>query len=177
MANPLKCIFINVNSIVSKYKRHYLNLFLTEHSPDVLLLAEHRLSSRHRLDIKGYTIYRQDRQNGRGGGTTVLVRDTLVCDEVKLDTGPIENTAVRIKRSVNNDVIVIAMYLEPSIYFEVEFLDSLQVLVGSYSMIIGADLNARHPYWGDPYTNGQSGYLYQTDRRTNKNKCRYIILH
>lgn len=77
MAYSPKCIFLNASSIVSKHKRHYLNLFLTEHKPDILLLAEHRLSPRNRLNINVYTIFRQNQQGERGGCTAAFVRDIL----------------------------------------------------------------------------------------------------
>lgn len=153
MTNTLKMIFVNVNSIVSRHRRHYLNLFLMEHKPDVMLLAEHHLSSRHRFDVKGYKVFRRDRLSRRGGGTAVLVRDRFRCEEVVLDTGAIESTAVCIRRVNGSDIIVVSMYLCPGVVFTGDFFNAVQHLAVGSSVIIGADLNARHPYWGDPFAN------------------------
>ena len=38
MLRTLKCIFINVNSIVSRHKRHYFNQLLINSKPDVVVL-------------------------------------------------------------------------------------------------------------------------------------------
>lgn len=153
MDNSIKAIFINVNSIVSRHKRHYLNLFIIEHKPDVMLLAEHCLSSRHRFGIEGYTLFRRDRQSGRGGGTAVLIRQNFQCEEIVLDTGMIENTAARIRCSNGRDIVFVAMYLKPNNTFAIDSFDSIQNLAVNNNVVIGCDLNARHPYWGDPYTN------------------------
>lgn len=153
MARILKCIFANVNSIVSRHRRHYLNLFLSEHKPDVMLLAEHCLSPRHKLDIRGYTLYRRNRQNGRGRGTAVLVRDNIYSEEILLDTGEIECTAVRIRGVNGNFTIFISMYLAPNKTFDSSYFGRIRELATEGSIVIGGDLNARHPYWGDPYTN------------------------
>lgn len=34
---PITCIFLNVNSCVSLSKKHFLNIFIVEHKPDVFL--------------------------------------------------------------------------------------------------------------------------------------------
>lgn len=39
---------------------------MREHDPDIMLLAEHYLSSGHRFDIDGYIIFRRDRVGLRG---------------------------------------------------------------------------------------------------------------
>lgn len=153
MARILKCIFINVNSIVSRHKRHYLNLFLRTHRPDVLMMAEHFLNARHKLVMEGYRIFRRDRVSGRGGGTAILVRDSIFCEEISLNTGAIENTAVRVHRADGNHIIFISMYLRPGSAFAASDFDAVRNLAISNSIVIGADLNSRHPYWGDEYMN------------------------
>lgn len=70
----LRCIFLNVNSLISLPKRHFLRNFLTKHKPDILLSADHRLSKVHKVDFNGYVVFRHDRIGRRGGGTAVLVR-------------------------------------------------------------------------------------------------------
>lgn len=85
-----------MNSIVSRHRRYNLQRFIDRHSPDIILIAEHRLSPRHIVAFNGYTVFRQDRigGRGRGGGTAVLARDSMKCDRVLLDLGGIENTCV-----------------------------------------------------------------------------------
>lgn len=153
MAELIKCIFVNVNSIVSRHRRHYLNLFLQEHSPDVLLIAEHKLSPRHKLDLVGYKTFRQDRIGGRGGGTAILTRDSLCSNRLMLDLGNIENTAVRIDRTDGSVMTVVSMYLRPQQTLSLSDLDPIMDLSTRGGLLIGGDLNARHVYWGDNFCN------------------------
>ena len=82
MTRSLNCFFINVNSLVSLHKRHFLGIFLEEHRPDLVLIAEHKLSPRHNLVFAGYTIIRQNREQGHCGGTAILIRIDSIMSEL-----------------------------------------------------------------------------------------------
>lgn len=56
----IKLIFQNVNSIVFLYKRHELNTLLNKHRPDIMLIAEHRLSKKHYTNLDNYQFVRQN---------------------------------------------------------------------------------------------------------------------
>lgn len=152
MARSIKCIFINVNSIVSRHRRHYLRIFLDRHRPDILLVAEHKLSPGHRIDFAGYLSYRQNRHGGRGGGTAVFVKDDIRSERVVLNTGNVESTAVRIGVG-GTAVTVVAAYLRPQETLAVSDFDAVLNLARDEGVLIGADFNAKHPYWGGTVTN------------------------
>lgn len=156
---PIKCIFVNVNSIVSRHRRHYLNLFTNEHRPDVLMLAEHGLNSRHNFGLSGYRTFRQDRIDRGGGGTAVLVRETIDCNDFRLDLGAVENTAVRIRLAGGNSLIVLSMYMAPRAAWNVADLAPLLDLSAGGPLLIGGDLNAKHPDWGGTVCNGRGRLL------------------
>lgn len=160
MSEPIKCIFINVNSLVSRHRRHYLQLFLNRHKPHILLLAEHKLNSHHKLNFEGYLMYRQDRINSGGGGTAVLIRDTLRCERIVLDTGDMESTAVRIHRSNGTSVTVISLYSRPCTGLGDTDFSSILELSSRSDVLIGGDLNAKHPHWGGTVTNTNGRSLY-----------------
>lgn len=86
----LKLIFINFSSILSRHKKQYLNIFIYEHNPHILLLAEHKLSVRHKFQLKNYIIFRKDKVGGRGGGTAILVKnwidriDKIIQEKIRL---------------------------------------------------------------------------------------------
>lgn len=130
-----------------------MNLFLARHKPDILLIAEHKLSPRHRLDFGGYVTFRQNRHNGRGGGTAVVVREGISCGRIILDTGGIENTAVCIRRVDGSTVTVVSMYFRPGDTLSVSFLDPLTALSARGDVVVGADFNAKHPDWGGTVVN------------------------
>ena len=71
----LKIYQLNVNSLISQHKRTELNNFLKNHKPDVLLLNETKLNSRHNIQFKNYNFVRNDRPNNKnGGGTGILIK-------------------------------------------------------------------------------------------------------
>lgn len=160
MSSPIKCFFINVNSLVSRHKRHYLRLFLDQHKPDILMLAEHRLSPRHVLEFRGYSVFRQNRNAGRGGGTAILIRDSFRCERVALDLGNIENTCVRVFRSNGSPMTVVAAYLRPRDSMCIEQFDCLGVAARSGDVILGADFNARHSAWGGGVTDTKGRVIF-----------------
>lgn len=157
----LKVIFINVNSIVSRRRRHYLQLFVERHRPDVLLIAEHRLSGRHRFLLRGYTVYRQDRTGRRGGGTAVCLTERLRGERLMADLGDIEGTIVRVRGIDGGHVTVLSLYLRPQDTLRMADLDALYDAVGSGEVIIGADLNAKHTHWGGTVVNPSGRILYE----------------
>lgn len=161
MDKSLKVIFINVNSIVSKRKRHNLQYFADTNKPHILLLAEHKLSQKHNFELKGYRTYRQDRTNGRGGGTAICVKEDIKSERISANIGCIEGTIVRVKIQGGNNIVIMALYLRPQDKLNSTDLDTLDSIVGNSGVIIGADLNAKHPSWGGNTTNGSGKVLYE----------------
>lgn len=156
----LVCIFINVASIVSRLRRHYLSLFVDEHMPDVLLLAEHKLNSRHNYDLDGYTCFRQHRLRGSGGGTAVLVRNNIRCERVMLRNCNIEYTAVKIHRNNGGSTTVVSMYSPPREILTTADLAPVSELLEGGEVLVGGDFNAKHPYLGGSLTNPKGRVLY-----------------
>lgn len=162
----LKTIFINVNSVVSRQKRHYLQLFVEEHRPDVLLIAEHRLEARHTFGLKGYTVYRQDRTDRQGGGTAVCLTDRLVGERLTTDFEDIEGTVVRVRGPGGRHVLFMSLYLRPKDTLIERDLDMIWSMIGTDEAVIGADLNAKHIDWG--------GSIINTSGR---NLNRWLLMH
>lgn len=155
MSRDLRVVFVNANSVVSRLKRHYLRLFLDRHSPDVMLVAEHKLNAGHRFEMEGYIVFAQYRRDRVGGGTAVLVRDNIRCDRVQLDLGVLEGTCVRIHREGGRPLCVVSLYCAPANDFDVSSLDALGSLAAGCEVLVGADLNARHVEWGGGSTCGR----------------------
>jgi len=67
--NKLKVLSINVNSLISNFKRLSLLETIERKNPDIITLSETKLNQRHTLFFKNYNCIHNDRPNGnRGGG-------------------------------------------------------------------------------------------------------------
>lgn len=70
------CIFANANSLVSRSKKYIFDHFMRDRRPDMVMQAEHKFSEIHRLEFEGFVVLdRTDK--GRGGGTAILVKDSI----------------------------------------------------------------------------------------------------
>lgn len=140
-------------------KRHYLNIFIKNNKPDVLLLAEHKLSAKHNFYINGYKIFRCDRVEGMGGGTAVLVKEKHKCERFYLNCGNIEACAARIWKSDGTPITFVSLYQRPGESFQVNDLNAIVDLGNTSEIVVGADLNAKHPLWGGNETNDRGRKL------------------
>lgn len=74
----LKIISINCCSLVSHRKRIQLQEYLAQYKPDIALLQETRLNSRHRVHINGYDlIYIPINDTPNDVGTAIVVRSGI----------------------------------------------------------------------------------------------------
>ena len=51
IVNELKIIAIDVNSIVSLYRRNNLKKCVEQHNPDVLAISGHKLTNKHKINF------------------------------------------------------------------------------------------------------------------------------
>lgn len=78
------------------------------------------------IDVPGYTCYRKDRTSDKGwGGVLLYVRNTLKCNEIKLNT-PLECLALNVVLSPKMNFNIVALYNPPS--HDVSFYDDLDKL-------------------------------------------------
>lgn len=117
------------------------------------MIAEHRLAAHHRFELDGYIIHRQNGYEGRNRGTAIIVRDNIHSERIRVDTANIENTAIRVKRPNGSTISVICLYASPSNAFSDSDLVSLSELTREGEVLVGGDLNAKHPDWGGTVTN------------------------
>lgn len=146
-------MFINVNSLISKHKRHYFNLFLLKHKPDIVLIAEHKLNHKHNIYFKGYNFIRQDRVAGRGGGTAICVKEKYNFKRIVINTNSIENTIVKLNLVNGEEIYFAACYCKPSVTLVCDDLSKIISDLNSDCIVFGGDLNAKHPNWGNSLTN------------------------
>jgi hypothetical protein len=143
----LKIITINVNSLVGLPRRHNLDLFLRKHNPDIVLLCETKLNSKHKLSIRNYKLLRSDRQDRGGGGCGILIKESLAFERVYTDNiQKLEYCAITVRTEIEK----LTLY---SIYNNGKMRninDDLSRIVTETrgELVIGGDFNARNPFWG-----------------------------
>ena len=82
----IDCILLNARSIALKWKQLCIELFSSK-IPNIIFLTETWLSSDYCYDyisLPGYTLFRSDRSNKKGGGVMCLASNTLKPMETKV---------------------------------------------------------------------------------------------
>ena len=142
---------LNVRGLVGKSDllKKLINENFGEHPPDVLLLCETWMSKKSpQISFKGYNIFETRRSHKRGGGTCVLVKNTLQSRNSILKHDPfncIEYTLVECKIKSNHYVIG-SLYRAPNTN-QREFISEYNRLLKlistlkPYGIILGMDHN------------------------------------
>ena len=163
MVSPLSMMMWNAQSVRSKFREFFA--MIERLGILISLISETHLTSNDRFYHPEYRTYRLDRSDGRrGGGVAIVVRRgvshrLLPCPRTKT----IESIAVELFLSGRRLVIV-------SVYFPGSsdprtlslYRRDLEILSGlGTDVLIGGDLNARHPFWGCAGTNAAGTVLFQ----------------
>lgn len=150
---------INVNSIATIAKRHYLSQHLIKYRPDAVLISETGLNKRHKVNFKNYNFIRSDKI-GRNRGTGILIASKFDYKIVSnLNINSIENTAIQLNQVNGSKVLLVSIYANDSSNF-----DELEKIFRSsniYDYIVcGGDFNARHTSWSNYNVNPNGVKLY-----------------
>lgn len=83
--HAFRTIQLNINSLISHYKRTELQTFLNRHQPHAMLICETVLNSQHNVAFKNYNVERQDKKpNQPERGTAILIKKSL--DYIRINT-------------------------------------------------------------------------------------------
>ena len=138
----LKIITYNACSVLNQ--KQILSDFIHKHKPDILALQETFLKDKkHTYKIPNYSIYRNDRKSSTGGGTAILVKNTLKHTELITDIE--DKTSIYIfhkktKIKVTSLYISPTKQLSPSDWDELTCSTNKEITVG--------DFNAKNTKWG-----------------------------
>ena len=177
----LKIASINVNSIVSHSKRLELINFSESYNPDIILMSETKLNSRHQINFKNYEIIRTDRPNStKGGGTAIMIKNSLSYTQIftpsSLNNKITEFTIIKIKLKNNQNLYIVSIYANNEC--ENAFINEIIKLFAQLNLsspnnfyIIAGDLNARNTFWRDR-SNNYKGRLIKSwhDQYSHQNK-------
>lgn len=152
--------YFNANGIRSKLETIKLN-FSTFVSPQIIIITETKLISEvpdGELGFRGYTIFRQDRNNinskkAEGGGVLIAVKSTLNTIRIDIPENRVEQVFVRISY-LTRKLIIGAVYIPPDSKYEVyqwhsETLARITDFFTSYEMLVFGDYNLRKITWSN----------------------------
>lgn len=146
---PYSIVSLNVDSIVHSGRRSQLTDFIRSIDPDVLMLQETKLDLEIRLRVDGYNIFRTDSRRG-WAGTALLVRTSIPVRSVSCVRDPFIATSVECKLN-GSWLRMVSTYMPHGMSHPVAAFDGL--LTRFSNALIGGDLNARHPSFGDVSAN------------------------
>ena len=135
-------------------KKTELMDLINRQKPDIVLVQETLLKSRHTFTLPNMTTYRIDREGRRGGGTAILIKRTIKHHEtqLELDNQQIETTAIRIHTNTGY-IKIVSAYIPPNA--DTTTKDFNDLLETQEPTIIMGDLNAKHTDWGCRITNSR----------------------
>ena len=128
-----------------RLKKTELQHFLKLKAIDVCCIQEAHLSSSHRFFIRGYEVFRQDREKRPKGGLLTLVRNSIPAAEIQksgqadLDT---ESLGVKLVLA-GTHVTVFCIFSPPDKQIQLH-----NIKVEPQSWIITGDFNSHSPSWG-----------------------------
>ncbi|GFX32102.1 hypothetical protein TNCV_4099511 [Trichonephila clavipes] len=157
--NSLKIKQFNINGISTSATRikldQVLELALTE-GAQISALQETKLKTFTSLKIKGYNIFRLDRQNRSGGGLAFLIKNiNYQC--ININRKIISRSRALGSSGEGNHSIYLACTI---------LLIQLQDL-STVGTICLSDLNAKHPIWGCSTANPRGNELLDIIDMTN----------
>lgn len=153
----LSIVSWNANSVLNK--RQEVPVFLQDYQIDILLLQETFLRPCHSWKIPNYSIYRTDRTNGPGGGTAIIIKNSLPHHlPTSLPTlQNTETTSIQIPIGNNLFLLLTSAYIPPSQPFSCH--DFRLLTSGPMPSLIAGDLNSKHSNWGCRITNSRGRAL------------------
>lgn len=146
----LKIIQININSLVSKLKRHELAEFIRKNKPHILMLSETHLKTQHNVILEGYKIFRVDRNQTKCGGVAIAIVDWIECEFVEHNPPKcsLECCTIKIKMNNNKNLYICAIYRKPTTKIEKDDISSIFNIEKNAEYVVGGDFNAKSPHWG-----------------------------
>ncbi|GFV69358.1 RNA-directed DNA polymerase from mobile element jockey [Trichonephila clavipes] len=103
--NPLhrdKLHIVSWNADGIQHRIQELENYINDNSPDIIALQETNLRPCIDLNIPNYSTHRNDRLTHRGGGTAILVKNSIAHHVINIYTTAVNITAIEIEGPTNN---------------------------------------------------------------------------
>ncbi|GFY66661.1 putative RNA-directed DNA polymerase from transposon X-element [Trichonephila inaurata madagascariensis] len=152
--NTFKIISWNADSVLNKIDE--LTAYIAENDPDVVALQETFLRPCLDLNIANFTTHRNDRMTHRGGGTAILVKNSIPHHSIQINTNTVETTTIVIESQPSN-VAICSLYNPPGSPVRNLIPDLLKIFRNRSQCIIVGDYNAKHTSWSVATVNNPAG--------------------
>lgn len=161
--NSIQIVTWNARSLRPKVIE--LGQFLTDKNIQVALITETHLSPNIKLSIPNYSIIRYDRDEAKGGGVAIVISKHVKYRILPhFNTKLIEAIGVEIESNIGNIRLISAYFGRQAKSTDNSrqlFKQDLRKLAHTNcKFIIGTDLNARHPSWGNIGSNVNGRILF-----------------
>ncbi|GFW46292.1 RNA-directed DNA polymerase from mobile element jockey [Trichonephila clavipes] len=124
--------------------------------PDVVALQETFLRPSSDFNIANYATYRNDRLTHRGGGTAILVKNSIPHHSIQITTSTVELTSIVIESQPSN-ITICSLYNRPGPSARNLIPDLQKIFRNRSQCIIVGDYNAKHTFWSATSRNNTAG--------------------
>lgn len=127
-----------------------LKLLMSDPSIKCLCLQETRIKQSHKLNVKGYTMYRNDRTTDQlaSGGVAILVQENIPSKHIPLNS-PLEVIAIELITTIK--VTVCNIYIPPAQLINKNEIENVINQLPAPYILLG-DFNAHNVLWGSSHT-------------------------
>ncbi|GFV89565.1 probable RNA-directed DNA polymerase from transposon BS [Trichonephila clavipes] len=165
-----KLHIVSWNADGIQHKIQELENYINDNSPDIIALQETFLRPSIDLNIPNYSTYRNDRLTHRGGGTVILVKNSISHHPINIYTTAVSITAIDIERPTNN-ITICSLYRSPTSPINSFIPDLIKIFRNRAQCIAVGEYNAKHSTWnrnrrGDPAVTKLLNYA---------NACGFVI--
>ncbi|KAK3922802.1 RNA-directed DNA polymerase from mobile element jockey [Frankliniella fusca] len=162
MAMKMKIISWNINGL--RARRPELELLISKHNPDIILLQETMLMKTTVIDnFDHYNITRRERDTGYRGGVAILSRKEIDFHAIENSPSTAETTTI-IASIGRRKIQITSAYLPPG---RTRKRDLLATPLARKNIILGGDLNAKNTNWGHGTTNNHGKWIEEWTDSTN----------
>ncbi|GFR11228.1 putative RNA-directed DNA polymerase from transposon X-element [Trichonephila clavata] len=122
------------------------------------------------LNFANYSTYRNDRLAHRGGGTAILVKNSIAHHSINIFTSTVSISSIEIEGPSGN-IAVCSLYRSPSSSVHSFIPDLIKIFSNKSQCIVVGDFNAKHRSWNPHGTTNKAGTALHNYARS----CGYVI--
>ncbi|GBN23336.1 putative RNA-directed DNA polymerase from transposon X-element [Araneus ventricosus] len=143
MSTMMTSMSWNAEGIKPKYNQ--FKYFAQEWKPDVIAIQETHLNSGDKLKLVNYTTYRTDKLTHRGGGTALLIRNSIDHYQNPIASDSFENPTIAIILPNSQQITVSSIYRPPRGFISKD--EQNRIYSSNKNCIEVGDFNAKHRAW------------------------------
>lgn len=166
----LKILHWNAQGITNLSTAKQLEHFMYQEHIDIVMLNETFLKDHHKLYLKGFKIYRNDRSDAPHGGVAIAVKQSINHTLLPAyNTTNIENISIAV--NINRRCVVLTSAYNPKYYRSFE-ADIKKLTPINKEFIVFGDFNAKSSAWNCIRNNTAGNVLFNLQNRSN-----FVISH